>query len=111
MSLFHTASVPDIVNSINACAWLNVDVTAKDVVSVLNKYSCLSCTLSKMNRPIPSGSGVKPSTLGQWLSMDFVLVKRPVVSSQGYIGWFQFIELYSGYEIPVLTRPKMLQIS
>ena len=39
-SLFHTASVPDIVNAINACAWLNVEVTAKDVVTVLNKYPC-----------------------------------------------------------------------
>ena len=50
-----------------------------------------------MNRLTPVGSGVKPWIFGELVSMDFVLVKRPATSSQGYIGWFQFIELKQTY--------------
>jgi len=107
MDLFHVASVQEIVEGINSCAWLNVQVLAKDVITVLNKYPCLSCSIAKVNRlTTPNGSGVKPWRFGQWVAMDFVLVKRPATSSQGHIGWFHFTECSVGYEIPILTKSK-----
>ena len=107
-NLHHTANAKDIVDCIRHRTWLNLpDISPVDVVKALSKYPCISCALAKMNRlPTPLGSGVKPNVFGQCWSMDFILVARPAVSSQGYIGFFFYVELSSGDWYPIFTKSK-----
>ena len=104
--LFHTASTNDFVEGLKCNAWLNMDeFDPEDVRVVLGKYPCIICHLAKLNRlATPVGSGVKPNNFALEWSCDFVLIKRPVSSSGGYIGWYHFVESMTGFKVPVFAK-------
>ena len=58
----------------------------------------MACRLGKMKKlTVQLGSGIKSQILGEVISVDGVPVSS-VVSIEGYVGWFFFIEESCGFE-------------
>ena len=72
----------------------------------MNHIHCTACGLTKRNRqPTPSGSGVHGLLPGETISVDYQGTISPP-SVRGYVGFFMFKDIFSGYTHAIFVRDK-----
>jgi hypothetical protein len=85
---------------------VNSKLTPAIINKVMNHISCTACGLKKRNRrAVPSGSGVHGLLPAETLSVDYQGTISPP-SVRGYVGFFMFKDLFSGYTHAVFVRDK-----
>jgi hypothetical protein len=85
-----------MVQAISSGAWPDVIVKPSHITKVFEHHDCEACVLAKRNDlPINNGSGIRPTQIGQSLSVDRVSLPDGVYG--GHTGVYVFVDLAKGY--------------